>query len=149
MAEKPLTDREKLIISTIVISQQDAFEVTPDQRASLVREYRKVLTVPNTQELFDDLKKEYTQLQNVIEKIECNETADFDGAFSELNNREKYISYNVMLSLAKDLPIEVYYGLKSTIMTLLGVTEDTKLLDMVRLQMNESFSFIKTLKQKV
>lgn len=142
---KELTDREKLLISSVIINKQDRFPMAIEERADAIKEYSKSLLVFDKLELYEDIRAEFEQLRDFIKSINFGETANYDGALTDLSNREKYIYYNVEMCFIEELPFEVLVAIKSAFQTMLGIKDDLKILELVTQQFNDTVDYLEYL----
>ena len=144
-----LTDREKLIIATLCVRKQNVYLMGDFKRTELVKEFSKSLEIIDKEGLYIECKFEEDQFKAMLHDIEVGQEANFDGTYSSLDNREKYIFYNVSMILVKDLPLEVSISIKELLKVILGIKQDQELLEQVLKQFNETLDYIVFVESKV
>lgn len=138
-----LTNREKLIIASVVISRQNFYVLGQIKRGDLLAHFAKAFDV-NESEFIVELYKEQQQFIRIMQELVNNETLNIDCMFSNLDNREKFIFYSVSF-LFQYLDNETYLTMVNAVAVLFYPMPNetiTKLLEMVSDQINETFAYI-------
>jgi hypothetical protein len=144
-----LTDREKLIISSLIIKRQSAIPLSIDDRIQLLKDYSIGLHLTDKEEIYYQMAREKDQLQEILTSLELETIADYFGNYTNLGIREKYILYNIELMFVDDLPLTKLSTIKSAIMVILGIKDDKKLLELVEDQVNQTIDYLEYRMSKV
>lgn len=134
-----LTDREKLIISLHYITNTG--EIGSHTKRFAITEYVKSYQI-NYLEVVEEMNKEFSQFHKLLNHIALNHTADFNGNYSLLSNREKYIFYNVGFLFQKLLSTNQIALLKEMLRNILQISDDDILLDEIQDQIKNTVEFL-------
>ena len=137
-----LTDKEKFIISTLIINKQQMFIMGDFKRADLLREMGKAFQIDSFQNFFESVIFEERAFKYILE----NEFKGFECLHLEkesgLNDHERLIFYTTELMLVQALPFDVHARLKNMVMKSLNIDNDDQETKDIQEQTKETFNFI-------
>jgi hypothetical protein len=137
-----LTDKEKLIISTLIINKQQMYVMGEYKRADLLREYGKAFEIESFQNFFSDLILEERHFKQVLENEFRGLGFTFLDVVSNLTNHERLIFYSTELMLVQALPFDVHAKLKNMVMKSVNIDNDDEETKEIQEQSKQTFKFI-------
>lgn len=137
-----LTDKEKYIISTLIINKQQMFIMGDFKRADLLREMGKAFDIDSFQNFFESVIYEEKQFKFILE----SEFKGFEILSLEketgLTDHERLIFYSTELMLVQALPFEMLVKLKQMVMKSVNIDNDDQETKDIQEQTKETFNFI-------
>jgi len=138
-----LTNREKLIISWIIISRQNRYPLGQNRKTELLEHFTKAFDI-NEKELVKDIFVEQDQFMRIMNDLVDGNDLNVDCLYSNLDNREKFIFYNVgfLMQYLDDFTYRTLVHQFTILFYPMPTEKVNELLNLVKNQIDSTFAYI-------